>query len=113
MTTITQTRPAELANAFATLRLRPEEIKVAQEKKAAEIKAEDKKFEKKKRDDSNYKYKQFLPTFNDVKYPPLTEFEHSDPGLEALKHDDPREFLQGATVKHVSQHQIPIIYYRG
>lgn len=50
-----------------------------------------------------YKYKHFLPTFDpNEKFDPLTEFEHSDPGLEALKHDNPQEFLQNATVSNVS-----------
>ncbi|WWC67391.1 uncharacterized protein I206_101299 [Kwoniella pini CBS 10737] len=51
----------------------------------------------------NYKYKRFLPTFDrETKYPSLTSFEHKDPGLDALKHDNPREFLQGATINALS-----------
>jgi len=36
-------------------------------------------------DDSNYKYKRFLPSFDqDFKLPPLEPFEHVDPGERLL-----------------------------
>lgn len=57
-------------------------------------------------DDANkdYKYAKYLPHRVDdgVRYPPLTEYKHIDPGLEALKHDEPREFLKTAIVNPVS-----------
>ncbi|KAI5448906.1 hypothetical protein NCC49_006022 [Naganishia albida] len=81
MATLTQTLPA-----LETLRLRPEADASITTKETPD-------------DDSGYKYARFLPHFdNTTTYPPLTDFEHHDPGLEALKHDDPREFLKNATV---------------
>jgi len=52
----------------------------------------------------DYKYAKYLPYRHDdgVRYQPLTEYKHVDPGLEALKHEQPREFLNGATVTPVS-----------
>ena len=52
----------------------------------------------------DYKYAKYLPYRHDdgVRYPPLTEYKHVDPGLEALKHEQPREFLNSATVAPVS-----------
>jgi sulfonate dioxygenase len=52
----------------------------------------------------DYKYAKYLPYRHDdgVRYPPTKEYKHIDPGLEALKHDNPREFLEGATVTPVS-----------
>jgi hypothetical protein len=38
-----------------------------------------------------------------VKYGPLEPFEHHDPGLEALKHDNPREFLASAQTNDVRE----------
>lgn len=45
----------------------------------------------------SYKYKHLLPYFSQDKYPPLTPFKHEDPGLRALKHENPRAFLDKAT----------------
>ena len=45
-----------------------------------------------------YRYAHLLPVFDKSEhYQPLTPFEHVDPGLRALKHDDPRSFLRAAT----------------
>ncbi|KAI0336168.1 TauD-domain-containing protein [Cubamyces sp. BRFM 1775] len=45
-----------------------------------------------------YKYAHLLPVFpKDEHYPPLTPFEHVDPGLRALSHPNPRSFLDNAT----------------
>ncbi|KAI9068009.1 TauD-domain-containing protein [Trametes sanguinea] len=45
-----------------------------------------------------YKYAHLLPVFpKDEHYPPLTPFEHTDPGLRALSHPNPRAFLDNAT----------------
>lgn len=89
MSTLTETLPA-----LETLRLRPEAPAASKDTKDT-TDASDK--------DAGYKYAQFLPHFdNTTTYPPLTDFEHHDPGLEALKHDDPREFLKDATVSDVS-----------
>ncbi|KAF7978882.1 hypothetical protein HWV62_44377 [Athelia sp. TMB] len=51
--------------------------------------------------DGPYPYEHLLPHFSDQKYPPLTPFEHADPGLRALAHPNPRAFLDSAT--HVSE----------
>lgn len=54
-------------------------------------------------DGSEYKYAALLPTFpKDEHYPPLTPFEHVDPGHRALKHADPRAFLKGAKVAQLT-----------
>ncbi|TBU47349.1 hypothetical protein BD309DRAFT_1077978 [Dichomitus squalens] len=48
--------------------------------------------------DEEYKYAHLLPVFpKDEHYPPLTPFEHVDPGFRALNHPDPRSFLDNAT----------------
>ncbi|KAF9229622.1 alpha-ketoglutarate-dependent sulfonate dioxygenase [Gyrodon lividus] len=47
--------------------------------------------------EETYKYAHLLPDFSQDKYPPLTPFEHVDPGLRALNHADPRAFLKDAT----------------
>ncbi|KDN39696.1 TauD-domain-containing protein [Tilletiaria anomala UBC 951] len=53
--------------------------------------------------DPNYKYRWALPWFDeryksdDLKDPPYEPFEHSDVGLRALKHPDPRAFLKNAS----------------
>lgn len=52
--------------------------------------------------ESAYPYKHFLPSFGDRDLPPLTEFEHVDPGHEALKADNPRSFLSTAKVDDLS-----------
>ncbi|KAI0823092.1 TauD-domain-containing protein [Trametes gibbosa] len=45
-----------------------------------------------------YKYAHLLPVFDkDEHYPPLTPFEHVDPGHRALAHPNPRAFLDSAT----------------
>jgi sulfonate dioxygenase len=81
MTTTTETLPP-----LETLRLRPESAPASDTEEAV----------------PEYKYARFLPHFdNSVKYPPLTDFEHVDPGHEALKLENPREFLQNAEVANV------------
>ena len=47
--------------------------------------------------DGPYPYEHLLPHFSNDNYPPLTPFEHADPGLRALAHPNPRAFLDGAT----------------
>ena len=48
--------------------------------------------------EGEYKYAHLLPVFpKDEHYPPLTPFEHVDPGLRALSHPNPRSFLDNAT----------------
>jgi len=47
--------------------------------------------------DEPYKYDHLLPFFSQQKYPPLTPFDHVDPGKRALSHEDPRSFLRNAT----------------
>lgn len=47
--------------------------------------------------DSKYRYAHLLPHFSADRYPPLTPFEHVDPGSRALSHDNPRAFLHSAT----------------
>ncbi|KAI0080042.1 TauD-domain-containing protein [Panus rudis PR-1116 ss-1] len=45
-----------------------------------------------------YRYANLLPVFpRDEHYPPLTPFEHVDPGSRALAHPNPRAFLEGAS----------------
>ena len=48
-----------------------------------------------------YRYAHLLPSFSQETYPPLTLFEHIDPGSRALSHPDPRSFL--AQAKSVTQ----------
>lgn len=49
--------------------------------------------------ESTYPYAHFLPTFDrTLRLPPLTPFDHVDPGRRALDHPDPRSFLQNASV---------------
>lgn len=46
-----------------------------------------------------YKYTHLFPVFpKDEHYPPLTPFEHVDPGHRALQHPNPRSFLANAQV---------------
>ncbi|KAJ6605808.1 TauD-domain-containing protein [Mycena sp. CBHHK59/15] len=45
-----------------------------------------------------YKYAHLLPVYSKDKYPPLELFEHVDPGLRALKHANPRSFLDAGSV---------------
>jgi sulfonate dioxygenase len=47
--------------------------------------------------EDEYRYSHLLPHFSRDHYPPLTPFLHSDPGLRALNHANPRAFLQNAT----------------
>lgn len=53
--------------------------------------------------EEDYKYKHLLPTFpKDEHYPPLTPFDHVDPGSRALSHPNPRSFLANAQVKQLT-----------
>ncbi|RDB28961.1 Alpha-ketoglutarate-dependent sulfonate dioxygenase [Hypsizygus marmoreus] len=45
-----------------------------------------------------YRYAHLLPHFSQDHYPPLTPFDHVDPGRRALSHPNPRSFLDNATV---------------
>ncbi|KAK2462010.1 hypothetical protein APHAL10511_006473 [Amanita phalloides] len=45
----------------------------------------------------SYRYAHLLPHFSQDRYPPLTPFEHVDPGHRALNHANPRAFLENAT----------------
>ncbi|KAJ9104943.1 hypothetical protein QFC19_003738 [Naganishia cerealis] len=88
--TLTET----IAPALETLRLRQAEPTTTPKEEATAAEA---------KDESGYPYARFLPHFdNTVKYPPLTDFEHHDPGLEALKHAEPRAFLNNATVSDLT-----------
>ncbi|KAJ9092914.1 hypothetical protein QFC21_006626 [Naganishia friedmannii] len=94
--TLTET----ITPALETLRLRPTPS-VAQEPapSTTTLKGETEKTD----DESDYPYARFLPHFDtSVTYPPLTDFEHHDPGLEALKHAEPRAFLNNATVANLT-----------
>lgn len=44
-----------------------------------------------------YRYAHLLPHFSQEHYPPLTPFDHIDPGARALSHPNPRAFLDNAT----------------
>ncbi|KAH8823205.1 hypothetical protein DL96DRAFT_1713644 [Flagelloscypha sp. PMI_526] len=49
--------------------------------------------------EEEYRYKHLIPVFDkETRYPPLTPFDHEDPALRALKHDNPRSFLDSAQV---------------
>ncbi|KIY50630.1 TauD-domain-containing protein [Fistulina hepatica ATCC 64428] len=50
-----------------------------------------------KTDEPEYKYAHLLPTFPEKTYPILENFEHFDPGHRALKHANPRAFLERAS----------------
>ena len=51
----------------------------------------------------DYKYTHLLPVFpKEEHYPPLTPFEHVDPGHRALKHPNPRSFLANAKVTQLT-----------
>lgn len=43
-----------------------------------------------------YKYAHLLPHFSEDRYPPLEPYKHIDPGHRALKHANPRAFLDSA-----------------
>lgn len=45
-----------------------------------------------------YRYSHLLPHFSQDHYPPLTPFDHVDPGHRALSHPNPRSFLDNASV---------------
>lgn len=45
----------------------------------------------------SYRYSHLLPHFSHDRYPPLTPFDHIDPGFRALTHQNPRAFLESAT----------------
>lgn len=50
-----------------------------------------------------YKYAHLLPTFPpDEHYPPLTPFDHVDPGSRALSHPNQRAFLANAKVSQLT-----------
>lgn len=50
-----------------------------------------------------YKYSRLLPAFpKDEHYPPLTPFEHVDPGQRALNLANPRAFLSNAKVTQLT-----------
>ncbi|KAF5312610.1 hypothetical protein D9619_003470 [Psilocybe cf. subviscida] len=83
MSTTTVTEAAQAV--AAKLTLRPTE----EESKKQEAQANGKKEE--------YKYAHLMPVFSQDRYPPLTPFEHVDPGHRALSHLNPRAFLDGAT----------------
>ncbi|KAJ7460791.1 hypothetical protein FB451DRAFT_1499878 [Mycena latifolia] len=51
---------------------------------------------KEARIDEPYRYAHLLATFSKVKYPVLQPFEHVDPSSRALKHANPRSFLDNA-----------------
>ncbi|KAM6498001.1 TauD domain containing protein [Amanita muscaria] len=44
-----------------------------------------------------YRYTHLLPHISSDHYPPLVPFEHVDPGRRALRHANPRAFLDNAT----------------
>ncbi len=44
-----------------------------------------------------YRYSHLLPVFSQDRYPPLTPFDHVDPGARALNHQNPRSFLDSAS----------------
>ncbi|WWD19460.1 hypothetical protein CI109_103920 [Kwoniella shandongensis] len=96
MSTVTQT----ITEPLRTLHLRPESPEKPAEQAQQSTAAETSKTNgtaSTNGDKDAYKYEWALPSFNNDQYPPLTPFEHTDPGLEALKHENPREFLAGAT----------------
>lgn len=67
-----------------------------------------------------YPYERFMPTFGEryltcrrvrliyaapdahLKFPPLTEFEHTDPGHKAVNDPNPRAFLEHATTEDLT-----------
>ncbi|KAG6891056.1 hypothetical protein C0995_014145 [Termitomyces sp. Mi166 len=71
-----------VALATATLKLRPSE--------------------QNKKEEEPYRYAHLLPYFSQDHYPPLTPFEHIDPGHRALSHSNPRAFLDNATVTELT-----------
>lgn len=75
-TTVTSTAVEVVEKAAATLKLRPTN---------------------KDTEEQEYKYAHLLPHFSAEHYPPLSPFEHVDPGRRALSHANPRSFLDAAT----------------
>ncbi|KAJ7065255.1 hypothetical protein C8F01DRAFT_1124921 [Mycena amicta] len=53
---------------------------------------------KEEQEQEPYKYAHLMPVYSTTKYPPLEYFEYVDPGSRALKHSNPRSFLDGAEV---------------
>jgi len=47
--------------------------------------------------EQEYRYVHLLPIFSSDRYPPLTPYDHVDPGQRALLHSNPHAFLDGAT----------------
>ena len=77
MTTTVITAPAVAQATASTLKLRPTNNDAATEEE--------------------YPYAHLLPHFSAEHYPPLTPFEHVDPGHRALSHPNPLAFLDAAT----------------
>lgn len=86
MSTTTVTEAAQAVAAKLALRPAAED----ESKKQAEQQEKGTKKEE-------YKYAHLMPVFSQDRYPPLTPFEHIDPGHRALSHENPRAFLDGAT----------------
>ncbi|TCD62044.1 hypothetical protein EIP91_007539 [Steccherinum ochraceum] len=60
--------------------------------------SEDNGADQQSRQEEPYRYAHLLPQFpRQEHFPPLTPFEHVDPGARALSHANPRSFLDGAT----------------
>lgn len=56
-----------------------------------------------KSNDPDTRFSHLLPSFDEsTKYPPLTDFEHVDPGHAALKLSNPLSFLNGAQVSDLT-----------
>ncbi|KAF8649898.1 hypothetical protein AX16_005657 [Volvariella volvacea WC 439] len=49
------------------------------------------------KEEEPYRYAHLLPHFSEDRYPPLTPFNHVDPGFRALSHPNPHAFLDNAT----------------
>jgi len=81
MSSITTT-VADVEQGVATLKLRSS----AQEEE-----------QQKQQEEQPYRYAHLLPHFSADRYPPLTPFEHVDPGHRALTLPNPRAFLENAT----------------
>ncbi|KAK8853050.1 hypothetical protein IAR55_003751 [Kwoniella newhampshirensis] len=96
MSTVTRT----ITEPLRTLTLRPESPEGPEQSQRPQQTTSAVKANKDK--DDEYPYAWALPTFDNKTYPPLTEFKHKDPGLEALKHENPREFLEGAQVSSLT-----------
>ncbi|TFK30380.1 TauD-domain-containing protein [Coprinopsis marcescibilis] len=77
------TTVTEVTSELSTLRLRGE---TAPAPESIPVKVEE-----------EYRYAHLLPYFSDTKYPPLEPYEHVDPGFRALKLENQRAFLDGAS----------------